>query len=148
MSRVLVTGGAGFIGSHYVRRLLTGGLACAPADQVIVVDKLTYAGNLDNLRPVWDDPRFTFVQADICAASLIAGLLRGVDVLVHFAAESHVDRSIEDATEVVRSNVLGTQILLQCALRAGVGKVVCAVDRTRTSHQYRGPKGVCVRGTV
>ncbi|MEV5885283.1 dTDP-glucose 4,6-dehydratase [Streptomyces sp. NPDC052020] len=122
--RLLVTGGAGFIGSHFVRQLLTGAYPDLPADEVIVVDSLTYAGNRTNLAPVEADPRLRFVHGDICDAELLAKELSGVDAVVHFAAESHVDRSIAGASVFVRTNVLGTQTLLQCALEAGVGRVV------------------------
>ncbi|MET7396170.1 dTDP-glucose 4,6-dehydratase [Dactylosporangium sp. NPDC005572] len=120
--RILVTGGAGFIGSHYVRTLLQGGYSAYAGAQVTVLDKLTYSGNLDNLLPVASDPSYTFVQGDICDADLVAQVLPGHDAVVHFAAESHVDRSILGAGPFVTTNVLGTQVLLDAALRAGVGR--------------------------
>ena len=120
--RILVTGGAGFIGSHYVRTLVTGGYAgCADA-AVTVLDKLTYAGNLANLDPAAG--RFTFVRGDICDAKLLAGLLPGHDAVVNFAAETHVDRSIAGAAEFVTSNVTGVQVLLDACRLAGVARVV------------------------
>lgn len=122
--RILVTGGAGFIGSHYVRQLLGGAYPAYAGAEVIVLDKLTYAGNEANLAPVADDPRLRFVRGDICDRELVTGLLAGVDVLVHFAAESHVDRSITGADTFVVTNVVGTSVLLQAALEAGVGKFV------------------------
>jgi dTDP-glucose 4,6-dehydratase len=122
--RVLVTGGAGFIGSHYVRQTLTGAYPTLGDAEVVVLDKLTYAGNRANLDPVAADQRLRFVQGDICDAELVAGLMRGVDLVVHFAAESHVDRSILGSADFVLTNVLGTQTLLQAALEAGVGKFV------------------------
>ena len=122
--RVLVTGGAGFIGSHYVRQVLGGAYPAVRDAEVVVLDKLTYAGNEANLAPVADDPRLRFVRGDICDTSLVADVMRGVDLVVHFAAESHVDRSILGAADFVLTNVFGTQNLLQAALEAGVGKFV------------------------
>jgi dTDP-glucose 4,6-dehydratase len=112
MKRVLVTGGAGFIGSQFVRGL-------RDAD-VTVLDKLTYAGNRANLEGV----PHRFVHGDVCDAELLSRIVPGHDLVVNFAAESHVDRSIEGAAEFVRTNVLGTQTLLQACLDAGVPKVV------------------------
>ncbi|MBM7786968.1 dTDP-glucose 4,6-dehydratase [Tenggerimyces flavus] len=111
--RVLVTGGAGFIGSHFVRTF---------AGDVTVLDKLTYAGNLANLAPVRD--RISFVHGDICDAALVDSVMGGHDAVVHFAAESHVDRSIRGAADFVQTNVVGTQTLLDAALRHGVGTFV------------------------
>ena len=122
--RVLVTGGAGFIGSHYVRTLLTGGYPAFADAEVVVLDVLTYAGTLTNLEPVLDSPRLRFVRGDIRDAAAVAGVVRDVDVVVHFAAESHVDRSITGAADFVSTNVVGTQVLLQAALDAGVGRFV------------------------
>ncbi|MCW2881895.1 MAG: dTDP-glucose 4,6-dehydratase [Sphaerisporangium sp.] len=120
--RVLVTGGAGFIGSHYVRTLLSGGYPTAEGAEVTVLDMLTYAGNLANLEPV--EGRYGFVRGDICDAALLAEVVPGHDLVVNFAAESHVDRSIDGPAAFVRTNVLGTQTLLQACLDAAVPKVV------------------------
>ncbi|QXV59761.1 dTDP-glucose 4,6-dehydratase [Amycolatopsis sp. TNS106] len=122
--RVLVTGGAGFIGSHYVRQVLTGAYPSLADAELIVLDKLTYAGNEANLEPVRENPRYRFEKGDICDAALVGELMRGIDLVVHFAAESHVDRSIAGAADFVLTNVLGTQTLLQAALEAQVGKFV------------------------
>jgi len=122
--RVLVTGGAGFIGSEFVRMLLTDPNAPVSPATVTVLDNLTYSGNLANLAPVRDDPRFAFVQADICDAAAVDRALAGHDMVVHFAAESHVDRSITGAAEFVTTNVVGTQTLLDAALRHGTDRFV------------------------
>ncbi|WP_433076468.1 dTDP-glucose 4,6-dehydratase [Dactylosporangium sp. CA-052675] len=120
--RILVTGGAGFIGSHYVRTLLSGGYPAYAGAAVTVLDKLTYSGNRENLAPVEGDTALTFVQGDICDATLVGELMPGHDAVVHFAAESHVDRSILGAGPFVTTNVLGTQVLLDAARAAGVGR--------------------------
>jgi dTDP-glucose 4,6-dehydratase len=120
--RILVTGGAGFIGSHYVRTLLTGGYPAFAGADVTVLDKLTYSGNRANLAPVAHDSALTFVAGDICDSGLVAELMPGHDAVVHFAAESHVDRSILGAGPFVTTNVLGTQVLLDAARAAGVGR--------------------------
>ncbi|GLZ35690.1 dTDP-glucose 4,6-dehydratase [Lentzea sp. NBRC 105346] len=122
--RVLVTGGAGFIGSHYVREVLRGSYESMKEAEVVVLDKLTYAGTETNLESVADSPRYRFVRGDICDGALVSELMRGVDTVVHFAAESHVDRSITGSADFVLTNVLGTQTLLQGALDAGVSKFV------------------------
>jgi dTDP-glucose 4,6-dehydratase len=122
--RLLVTGGAGFIGSHYVRTLLSGGYRGFEDAEVTVFDKLTYAGNLANLAPVANSPRYRFVRGDICSAADLDAVLPGHDVVVNFAAESHVDRSISGASEFVLTNVLGAQQVFEACLRAGVGRVV------------------------
>ncbi|MFD3516224.1 dTDP-glucose 4,6-dehydratase [Streptomyces sp. NPDC058657] len=120
--QILVTGGAGFIGSAYVRMLLDGRLPGAEHARVTVLDLLTYAGNTDNL-PL-SHPRLTFVRGDVCDLPLLLRLLPGHDAVLHFAAESHVDRSIEGAGDFVRTNVQGTQTLLDACLRTGTGPVV------------------------
>lgn len=120
--RILVTGGAGFIGSHYVRSLLNGDHPGTENARVTVVDSLTYAGNPANL-PL-DHPRLTFVKGDICDQRMLADVVPGHDSVMHFAAESHVDRSLAGAAEFVRTNVGGTQSLLEACLHAGVAKVV------------------------
>lgn len=116
--RVLVTGGAGFIGSHFVRSLLQGRYEGYERAEVTVLDLLTYAGNTANL-PL-DHPRLTLVKGDICDEELVRALLPGHREVVHFAAESHVDRSLLGPRAFVTTNVLGTQTLLEAALHCGV----------------------------
>jgi len=120
--RVLITGGAGFIGSHFVRSALSGSYAGLELANVTVLDALTYSGNRDNLRPVEADPRLSFIEADITDRALVDDVMPGHDAVVHFAAESHVDRSILGATAFVSTNVLGTQVLLEAAGRHGVAR--------------------------
>jgi dTDP-glucose 4,6-dehydratase len=122
--KILVTGAAGFIGSHYVRTMLTGGYPGFEDAEVTVYDKLTYAGNLENLAPVAGNPRYRFVQGDICDSTLLDEVLPGHDVVVNFAAESHVDRSITGAAEFVVTNVLGAQTVFDACLRAEIPRVV------------------------
>jgi dTDP-glucose 4,6-dehydratase len=116
--RVLVTGGCGFIGSHFVKRLAAAG------DQVVVLDKLTYSGNLANLEGVEHE----FVQGDIADPVAVRGAGEGCEAVVNFAAETHVDRSILEAGDFVRTDVLGTQVLLEWALSAGVRLVHVSTD--------------------
>ena len=117
--KLFVTGAAGFIGSNYVRWVL------ANSDhEVTVFDKLTYAGNLENIRDVLDDRRCRFVHADICDQDAVANQMDGHDAVVHFAAESHVDRSIVDPYAFVHTNVFGTNVLCDVANRVGVGRFV------------------------
>ena len=122
--KILVTGGAGFIGSEYVRALLNEQLpgSAGSGDSVTVYDKLTYSGNPANLDPVRSHPGFAFVQGDINDTALLDEVLPGHDAIVHFAAESHVDRSILGAADFVTTNVLGTQTLLDAARRHRVGR--------------------------
>jgi dTDP-glucose 4,6-dehydratase len=118
--RILVTGGAGFIGSEFVRSTL----ARHASDSVTVLDKLTYAGNLANLAPVSDDPRFRFLQGDIADRVVVEQALEGCSAVVNFAAETHVDRSILDPDAFVKTDVLGTWTLAQAARAAGVERFV------------------------
>ncbi|MYZ36954.1 MULTISPECIES: dTDP-glucose 4,6-dehydratase [unclassified Streptomyces] len=120
--RILITGAAGFIGSNFVRNLLADNYAGWEGARVTALDKLTYAGNRDNLPA--SHPRLEFVRGDICDPALLRELLPGHDAVVHFAAESHVDRSLEGAGEFFRTNVLGTQTLLDAVLATGVERVV------------------------
>jgi dTDP-glucose 4,6-dehydratase len=119
---ILVTGGAGFIGSNFIPYML----ARYPDDRIVNLDKLTYSGNRENLKDVDANPRYQFVQGDICDAVLVQSLLRKneIDIVVHFAAESHVDRSIMGASECIRTNVLGTSVLLESAKEFKLTKFV------------------------
>jgi len=108
---LLITGGAGFIGSNFIRYILNKYLDY----KIINLDALTYAGNLENLKDIENDSRYKFVKGDICDRELVFELVKDVDVIVHFAAESHVDRSILDSSDFVRTNVIGTQVLLEVA---------------------------------
>ena len=128
--RVLVTGGAGFIGSHYVRALLSDAYPEYAGAQVTVYDKLTYAGNLANLAPVSDSSRYRFVRGDLVDGALLDTVLPGHDVVVNFAAETHVDRSITGAQDFVVTNVLGAQTLFDACLRA----TTAAGDMPRVVH--------------
>ena len=121
---LLVTGGAGFIGSHFVRALLADRLPGLRGASVTVLDKLTYAGNFANLGPVAEHPRLDFVPGDVCDAALVDVVLRRRDAVVHFAAETHTGRSLADAAGFATTNVLGTQVLLDAARRHGTGRFV------------------------
>lgn len=113
MSKILVTGGAGFIGSNFVHYWLKN----HPNDKIINLDKLTYCGNLDNLKDVKDNPNYKFVQGDICDTELVNKAMNGIDKVVHFAAESHVDRSIMEPAAFIKTNIIGTHVLLEAALK-------------------------------
>jgi dTDP-glucose 4,6-dehydratase len=115
---ILVTGGLGFIGSNFIRHLLAG----HPAVRVVNLDRVTYAGNPRNLADVEGDSRYTFVRGDVCDEVLVAETVaaHGVEMLVHFAAETHVDRSILGADDFIRTNVQGTRVLLDAARKAGI----------------------------
>src|SRR3954447_14152508 len=122
--RLLVTGGAGFIGSHYVRTMLSRGYAGYEDAQVTVYDKLTYAGNLANLDPVADSRQYTFVRGDILDGDQLDEVLPGHDAVINFAAESHVDRSIHGAADFATTNAVGVQVLLDACMRAGIPRIV------------------------
>ncbi|HEY5625422.1 MAG TPA: GDP-mannose 4,6-dehydratase, partial [Dehalococcoidia bacterium] len=115
-STYLVTGGCGFIGSNFILRLLRE----RPDANVINLDKLTYAGNQDNLRDIADDPRYRFVQGDITDAVLVGELMEGADCVVNFAAETHVDRSLMEPGAFIQTDVFGTYVLLEAARQARV----------------------------
>jgi dTDP-glucose 4,6-dehydratase len=120
MRTLLVTGGCGFIGSNFVRQQLE----TYPDVEIINVDKLTYAGNLENLADIEKDPRYRFERGDICDREFIDGVLASaaVDAVVNFAAESHVDRSILDSGPFIQTNIVGTQVLLDASRKAGIGR--------------------------
>ena len=136
--RLLITGGAGFIGSNLTRRLLAAHGEGAGLEQVVVLDALTYAGHLANLADVASDPRFQFVHGDICDRVAVERVLADhrIDAILHLAAESHVDRSIEAADVFVRTNVTGTFTLLEAARRAWSARAdrPDGFDRTRFVH--------------
>jgi dTDP-glucose 4,6-dehydratase len=120
--KLLITGGAGFIGSNFILSMINS----HPEIEIINLDVLTYAGNLNNLKSVDKNPRYTFIRGDICDPNNVNSILDKyrVDTIVHFAAESHVDRSITKASEFVRTNVLGTQNLLECARQHQIEKFI------------------------
>lgn len=120
MKRLLVTGGAGFIGSNFIKHML----GRRPDHVIVNLDKLTYAGNLDNLREVEKDPRYRFVQGDICDADVVNRLAKECDSIVNFAAETHVDRSIDDPSSFVKTDVYGTYVLLEATRTHGLKRFV------------------------
>jgi len=111
--KLLVTGGAGFIGSNFIYYWLKN----HPDDQLVNLDKLTYAGNLANLDSVKNNPHYSFIKGDICDPEVVDQAMKDINVVVHFAAESHVDRSITAPAVFVMTNVVGTQVLLDAALK-------------------------------
>ena len=116
--KILVTGGAGFIGSNFILYWLKN----YPKDEIINLDKLTYAGNLENLKEIEKNENYSFIKGDICDPATLEKVMSGIDTVVHFAAESHVDRSILKPADFINTNVLGTQTLLEASLREGVKK--------------------------
>jgi dTDP-glucose 4,6-dehydratase len=122
--KLLVTGGAGFIGSNFVRMALTDKFPDFNVEQLTVLDLLTYAGDEENLKPVASDKRYKFVKGDIRDLELAKKIMQDADEVVHFAAESHVDRSIEGGSEFVSTNVMGTQVLLDAAKSSNIKRFV------------------------
>ena len=120
MKQILITGGAGFIGSNFIHYMLQH----HPEYKLVNLDKLTYAGNLENLRDIEEHPQYTFVHGDICDAKLIEKLMRDCDAVVHFAAETHVDRSIMDAGSFITTDVYGTFVLLEAARKYPVERFI------------------------
>ena len=122
--KILVTGGAGFIGSNFARRTVGDAYPRLDGMDVVALDALTHSGNLANLASASDSPRYSFVHGDIRDAALLDQLMPTMDAVVHFTAESHVDRSVRDASIFVETNVLGTQRLLDAALRHDLARFV------------------------
>lgn len=123
--RLLVTGGAGFIGSNFIRYIIKK----YPQYKIINLDKLTYAGNLDNLKDIENNSNYTFVKGDICDIRLVDELTKDVEAIVNFAAESHVDRSIIDASDFIRTNIDGTYNLLEATKRHKISRLIhCSTD--------------------
>ena len=118
MTKILVTGGAGFIGSNFIKYMLEK----YPDYEIVNLDALTYCGNLENLEDIEDNPNYSFVKGDIRDEGLVDVLVSSVDYIVNFAAESHVDRSIEDPQIFIKSNILGTQVLLDAAYKYQIKK--------------------------
>src|SRR5689334_1006503 len=114
--RILVTGGAGFIGSHFIRLVMEK----LPNTEVVNLDAMTYAANPANVADVADDPRYSFIKGDIADAEVVAKAMQGVTHVANFAAESHVDRSIQGAVDFIRTDVLGTYVLCEAAKKEGV----------------------------
>ncbi|MBT4870854.1 MAG: dTDP-glucose 4,6-dehydratase, partial [Candidatus Diapherotrites archaeon] len=113
--KLLITGGCGFIGTNFILHIL----AKYKDYEIINLDKLTYAGNKENLKSIEEDSRYTFVEGDICDRTLVDNVMKDVDAVIHFAAESHVDRSIENSKEFIMTNIVGTHTLLDSALANG-----------------------------
>ena len=114
--KILVTGGAGFIGSNFIIYMIEK----YPDYEIVNLDKLTYAGNLDNLKRVENNPKYKFICGDICDKEIVKSAMTDCDIVVHFAAESHVDRSIAEPTVFVETNVIGTEVLLEVALELNI----------------------------
>ena len=118
--KILVTGGAGFIGSNFVRRVIDN----PKYAKVTVLDSLTYAGNLNNLAPISKSQKYVFIKGDICNLEIVSEVTKDIDVIINFAAESHVDRSISNPHQFLNTNVLGTQTLLDAALKNKVPRFI------------------------
>jgi dTDP-glucose 4,6-dehydratase len=139
MTRYLVTGGAGFIGSNFIHYLL----GKYQAIEVINFDKLTYAGNLENLRDIEAEPRYTFIRGDIADETLVNQVMAGIDIVVNFAAESHVDRSISTPDAFIKTDILGTFVLLEAARKAGIKKFI----QISTDEVYGSTEGASFKET-
>jgi dTDP-glucose 4,6-dehydratase len=141
MTTLLVTGGCGFIGSNFIHCVL----AAEPEVRVVNFDAVTYAGNPENLAAVAENPRYRFVKGDVADRGAVRAAMAGVESVIHFAAESHVDRSIHDAGPFVRSNVVGTQVLLDAAREFGVRRFVMV--STDEVYGSLGPTGLFTEET-
>jgi len=139
MTRYLVTGGAGFIGSNFIHYLL----GKYQAIEVINFDKLTYAGNLENLRDIEAESRYTFIRGDIADETLVNQVMAGIDIVVNFAAESHVDRSISTPDAFIKTDILGTFVLLEAARKARVKKFI----QISTDEVYGSTEGASFKET-
>ncbi len=139
--KLLITGGSGFIGSNFIKYML----GAYPAYKLVNLDALTYAGNPDNLADIAGDPRYQFIRGDITKGAEVASAMKGVWGIIHFAAESHVDRSIEGPEVFTRTNTLGTQVLLDHARTQGIERFV----HVSTDEVYGslGPTGYFTEGT-
>ncbi len=120
MKTLLVTGGCGFIGSHFIKRFIK----THPDWKIVNLDKLTYSGNPQNTRELQNDPRYEFIHGDICDSAVVESVVSRVQAIVHFAAETHVDRSIDKAEDFLMTNILGTRVLLEAARRRGIERFV------------------------
>ncbi len=120
MKTLLVTGGCGFIGSHFIKRFIK----THPDWKIVNLDKLTYSGNPQNTRELQNDPRYEFIQGDICDCAAVESVMSRVQAIVHFAAETHVDRSIDKAEDFLITNILGTRVLLEAARRRGIERFI------------------------
>jgi len=120
MKKILVTGGAGFIGSNFIRLMLKN----SPEYKIINLDKLTYAGNLENLKDIEKNSNYSFIRGDICDENVVEKIVKKSDIIVNFAAESHVDRSIKNSDEFIKTNICGAHTLLKAALKYKVEKFI------------------------
>ena len=138
--KILVTGGAGFIGSNFIRHIL----AKYKDYKIINLDKLTYAGNLDNLKDIENNPNYKFVEGDICDKEIVEKVVKDCDVIVHFAAETHVDRSIGDPDAFIMTDIIGTHALLEAAKKFNIKKMIICRKMHFTVKSFR-PKIISIR---
>ena len=143
MKKLLVTGGAGFIGSNFIRHMLNNHNNL----QIINLDKLTYAGNLNNLKDIDEDNRYRFVKGDICDKSIVDSLVKEADIILNFAAESHVDRSIGKPDDFIKTDIFGTFVLLEAAREHGIERFVQirTLYRIRSTYAIQSILGIQIR---